>query len=67
VSVARCADCGDLIPTDGSFRVTLRREGIEMEGLIGDYDTLRTLADALKPMGVMVIASPSEPHAGCHE
>jgi len=67
MSVEKCAECGEIIPTDGSFRVTLRREGLELRGLIGNYETLRMLADAVKPMGVMVYASPSEPHAGCHE
>lgn len=67
MAVERCADCGDIIPLDGSFRVTLRRDGVEMKGLIGNFETLRALADAVRPLGVLVIASPAEPHGGCRE
>ena len=62
-----CSDCGQPIPTDSGFKVTVRGKGVELRGEIVSFETLRALADAVKPSGWMVIASPLEPHEGCHE
>lgn len=66
MNVPTCADCGEPIPLDGSFRVTVRGEHVELRGFVDDFDLLRSLAVAMKPFG-LVIASPAEPHGGCHE
>ena len=43
---------------DEKFRVTVRANDIELRGYVVGTRTLRKLADAVKPLGAMVVASP---------
>jgi len=58
-----CADCGRELPTDTPWTVTVTTRGgvgaeVELHGLVGNFADLRAFADAVKPLGLMVEASP---------
>jgi enhancing lycopene biosynthesis protein 2 len=58
MSEPMCAGCGSILPTDEPWTVTVEGHEVELHGLIGNYRDLRAFADAVKPLGLMVIASP---------
>lgn len=57
-----CADCGEPISRLNDFHVTVKQEGVELEGVVRGYVALREFADAVKPLGWFITAHPMEGH-----
>lgn len=56
----KCDCCGEEIEMGGRFRVTVRGHSTELRGYVAGYEDAVRLANAVKPFGWMVIASPAE-------
>jgi hypothetical protein len=65
MSVPRCAECGVELPTDLPWTVEVQADGtpeVALRGVIGNYPDLRAFADAVKPLGLLVLATPMLHH-----